>query len=85
MLCGGTVKAMTTEMPTETREVTSPGPIEPITLDEVRRLRAENERLREALEGVLTILGNPDGYCLDDRTEVAHARAEAERGLERRR
>lgn len=75
MLCGGTVTAMTTEMPTETREVTSPGPAEPSTPDEVR----------EALEGVLTILGNPDGYCADDRVEVAHAKAEAERGLGLRR
>ena len=44
-------------------------------------MREENERMREALEGVLTILGNPEGYCVDDRVEVAHAKAEAERGL----
>jgi hypothetical protein len=52
---------------------------------EVRQLRAEVERLREALEGVLIILGNPEGYCERDQTEVAHAVAEAERALGRRR
>ena len=51
---------------------------------EVGLLRAEVERLREALEGVRLILGNPEGYCEDDRTEVAHAVAEAERALGQR-
>ena len=51
---------------------------------EVRQLRAEVERLREALEGILVILGKPEGYCENDRTEVAHAVAEAERALGRR-
>ena len=51
---------------------------------EVRQLRAEVERLREALEGVLVMLGKPEGYCENDRTEVAHAVAEAERALGRR-
>lgn len=54
------------------------------TSDDAQQLRAENERLREALEGVLMILGNPNGYCSDDRTEVAQAVAEVERALGRR-
>lgn len=52
--------------------------------DQVRRLRQENARLRDALEDVLTILGNPAAYCEHDRTEVAQAVAEAERALGRR-
>ena len=72
---------MTTNISTETHEATSHTIVGSAVGDEVERLRAENERMREALEGVLTILGNPAGYCEDDRTEVAHAKAEAERGL----
>ncbi len=50
---------------------------------ETRRLKEEIVRLREGLEGVLLILGNPAGYSENDRTEVAHAVAEAERALGR--
>ena len=42
------------------------------------------EKLREALEDVLTILGDPSGYCESDRTEVAQAVAHVERALGRR-
>ena len=52
--------------------------------EETRRLREENQRLRDGLEGVLTIIGNPEGYCENDRLEVAQAVAEAERALGRR-
>lgn len=51
---------------------------------EAQRLRDENLRLKDGLEGVLTILGNPEGYCEDDRVEVGQAVAEAERALGRR-
>ena len=54
----------------------------PITQDEARRLREENLRLRKALDDALIILGNPAGYCDDDRTEVAHAVARIKRGLQ---
>jgi hypothetical protein len=50
--------------------------------DEARWLREENVRLREAIEDALIILGNPAGYCENDRTEVAHAVARIKRGLQ---
>lgn len=52
--------------------------------DETQRLREENQRMRDGLEGVLTILGNPAGYCDNDRGEVEQAIVEAERALGRR-
>lgn len=52
--------------------------------NEAQRLREENQRLRDGLEGVLTILGHPQGYCENDRLDVAQAVAEAERALGRR-
>ena len=45
---------------------------------------SEARRLREALEDLLVILGDPAGYCEDDRTEVAQAVAKIERALGRR-
>ena len=48
------------------------------------RLREENKRLREALEGVLIILGNPAGYCENDRSEVVDAIASVDRALGKR-
>jgi len=53
-------------------------------MDDVQHLREENERLRQGLEGVLTTLGNPAGYCENDRVEVEQAIAEVERTLGRR-
>ena len=59
-----------------------PGAIESIDhANEVQRLRQENARLREALEDVLVILGDPVTYHEDDRTEVAHAVGRAKRSL----
>jgi hypothetical protein len=48
---------------------------------EMDRVREENARLREALDDVLVILGDPATYHEDDRTEVAHAVGRAKRGL----
>ncbi len=63
--------------------IDTPAPeAEPITHDEAQRLREENLRLREALDDALVILGNPAGYCEDDRTEVAHAVSRIRRGLQ---
>jgi hypothetical protein len=44
----------------------------------------EARRMREALEDVLVILGDPAGYCENDRTEIAQAVARIERALGRR-
>ena len=51
------------------------------TADELERLRHENAHLREPLEDLLIILGNPAGYCEDDRREVAEAILEIHRAL----
>ncbi len=45
------------------------------------RRRAESARLREALEDVLVILGDPATYHEDDRTEVVHAIGRVKRAL----
>ena len=51
------------------------------TSDDVDRLRHENARLRETLEDLLVILGNPAGYCEHDRREVAEAVLQIQRAL----
>lgn len=51
---------------------------------EAQHLREENQRLKDGLEGVLTILGDPQGYCENDRVEVEQAIEEVERALGRR-
>ena len=50
-------------------------------MSEKARLRQEIACLREALEDVLVILGNPATYHEDDRTEVTHAVGRVKRAL----
>ena len=50
--------------------------------EEVERLRQENAQYRETLEDLLVILGDPEGYCADDRREVAEAVQEVRRALQ---
>lgn len=44
-------------------------------------MRDENVKLREALEDVLVILGDPTTYHEDDRSEVVHAIGRVKRAL----